>query len=281
MPEHEGLALKILGNNWFSTWKTWLAPRSFQFYFLPLTIFGKVTPCKTKGEIAGTKYEIKCCLQPIIKDPAVYFRLWFQAAFCEEGLVCPASFSPVRAQEGKIKEWLSVEAWVSPKWVSPLISSHFANFPRLFWIAASPSEGIRAALLLPWASPARCCIAPTAGSPRDAPGAGLTALDPRLAANPSVFVLEPDPQRGPGAPLALHLQWELLCCSAGTGGGESGPVTWDSPVKQHWRAGENCWGVQGKGRGLRRSLGSENHGNEGVTEEYQLQLKHQESGLGV
>lgn len=120
IPENGALALKILGNNWFSAWKTWLAPRSFQFYFLPLTIFGKVTPCKTKGEIAGTKYEIKYCLQPIIKDPAVYFPLWFQAAFCEEGLVCPASFSPVRAQEGKIKKLINMEAWVSPKWISTL-----------------------------------------------------------------------------------------------------------------------------------------------------------------
>ena len=59
LPERGDLDFKILANDWFSAWKTWLVPRSFKFYFLPLTIFGKVIPCKTKGEIAGTKHEIK------------------------------------------------------------------------------------------------------------------------------------------------------------------------------------------------------------------------------
>lgn len=77
---------------------------------------------------------------------------------------------------------------------------------------------------------------------------------------------------GPAAPLALP--WELREQLWGHQGLDMG-----HPGKLHWRTAENWPGLQGKGRGL--SWGSENHGNEGVTEEYQLQLRHQERGLGV
>lgn len=68
LPEHGDLDFKILGNNWFSALKTWLIPRSLKLYFLPLTIFGKVIPFKTKGEIAGAKHMKTLCFQPTINS---------------------------------------------------------------------------------------------------------------------------------------------------------------------------------------------------------------------
>ncbi|KAJ7403244.1 hypothetical protein BTVI_79033 [Pitangus sulphuratus] len=113
-------------------------------------------------------------------------------------------------------------------------------------------------------------------------GTGLSEQNLHLPMCLSEFFLVADPCQGSGASgTGSTVGAGLVMRRDGLGGEEKGTAKWNSPVKQQWRIGESWQGFQEKGRGLRWSLGSENHGNEGVTEEYQLKLKHQERGLGV
>lgn len=119
---------------------------------------------------------------------------------------------------------------------SSVICRCCANSPRLLWISAFPLQGEQ-----PLSSPLPC--QPRSGC------SGSWGHWPALTRVPCcVFLCLTMPRAR--TPLALT-------CSGAAGAEQgTGASRRDSPVRQHWRTGHRWRGLQGKGGGLRQSLGS-------------------------